>query len=96
MRPAARSPSVSRRPAIRAHASALGRDQAQTEVDFVTHGIDAKADWLAAASHLLSFGVNAWRIAAWIGLDLPVKVGTHRAYPGALLLTRGTLRGRTR
>ncbi len=26
-------------------------------------------------------------------LDLPVKVGTHRAYPGVLLLTRGTLRG---
>ncbi len=26
-------------------------------------------------------------------LDLPVKVGTHRAYPGVLLLTRGSLRG---
>lgn len=29
-------------------------------------------------------------------LDLPVNVGSHRAYPGALLLTRGALRGKPR
>ena len=33
----------------------------------------------------------AKRLAA--RLDVPVKVGTHRSYPGVLLLTRGTLRG---
>jgi hypothetical protein len=36
----------------------------------------------------------AKRLAA--RLDLPVNVGTHRAYPGVLLLTRGTLRGRSK
>ena len=29
-------------------------------------------------------------------LDVPVNVGTHRSYPGMLLLTRGTLRGRAK
>lgn len=33
----------------------------------------------------------AKRLAA--RLDVPVKVGTHRSYPGVLLLTRGKLRG---
>lgn len=49
---------------IRAYSSALGRDQAETDVTFETDGIDAKADWLVHSAHLLSFGVNAWRMQA--------------------------------
>ena len=36
----------------------------------------------------------AKRLAA--RLDVPVHVGTHRSYPGVLLLTRGTLRGQAK
>jgi hemoglobin/transferrin/lactoferrin receptor protein len=39
-------------------------DKARTTVGFVTDGIDARADWLAHPQHLLSFGVNAWRMEA--------------------------------
>lgn len=49
---------------INAFASALGRDQTDTHVSFDTNGVDLKADWLAHRSHLLSFGVNAWRMEA--------------------------------
>jgi hemoglobin/transferrin/lactoferrin receptor protein len=49
---------------IRAHASGLGRDQTETDVSFDTDGVDARADWLVHAAHLVSFGVNAWRMEA--------------------------------
>lgn len=39
-------------------------DIAQTRVVFQTDGVDARADWLAHPQHLLSFGVNAWRMKA--------------------------------
>jgi hemoglobin/transferrin/lactoferrin receptor protein len=39
-------------------------DKARTKVTFATDGFDAKADWLAHEQHLLSFGVNAWRMDA--------------------------------
>ena len=39
-------------------------DKARTTVEFATDGIDARADWLAHPQHLLSFGVNAWRMEA--------------------------------
>ncbi len=39
-------------------------DIARTQVSFVTDGVDARADWLAHPQHLLSFGVNAWRMEA--------------------------------
>ncbi len=39
-------------------------DKARTKVTFATDGFDAKADWLVHEQHLLSFGVNAWRMEA--------------------------------
>lgn len=42
----------------------LRRDIGKTKVTFATHGLDAKADWLVHPQHLLSFGTNAWRMAA--------------------------------
>jgi len=42
----------------------LGRDIARTNVTFQTDGIDARADWAVHPQHLLSFGVNAWRMQA--------------------------------
>ena len=39
-------------------------DIAQTRVSFVTDGADIRSDWLAHQQHLLSFGVNAWRMEA--------------------------------
>lgn len=39
-------------------------DIARTRVGFVTDGADARADWLAHPQHLLSAGVNAWRMEA--------------------------------
>ena len=42
----------------------LARNIAETRVSFDTDGVDAKADWLAHPAHLLSFGVNAWRMEA--------------------------------
>ncbi|MBW7860684.1 MAG: TonB-dependent receptor [Rhodocyclaceae bacterium] len=39
-------------------------DIAQTRVVFRTDGLDARADWLAHPQHLLSFGLNAWRMVA--------------------------------
>lgn len=42
----------------------LGRDIGQADAAFTTNGFDAKADWLIHPQHLLSFGVNAWRMEA--------------------------------
>lgn len=39
-------------------------DIAQTRVSFDTDGADLRADWLAHPQHLLSFGVNTWRMEA--------------------------------
>lgn len=40
----------------------LARDIGQTRVTFASDGVDARADWLAHSQHLLSFGLNAWRM----------------------------------
>lgn len=42
----------------------LGRDIGRADAAFVTDGLDAKTDWLVHPEHLLSFGVNAWRMDA--------------------------------
>ncbi|GAB1394447.1 hypothetical protein MASR1M60_26110 [Rhodocyclaceae bacterium] len=42
----------------------LGRDIGQANAAFATDGFDAKADWLVHPQHLLSFGVNTWRMEA--------------------------------
>jgi hemoglobin/transferrin/lactoferrin receptor protein len=39
-------------------------DKAKTLVTFATDGADARADWLVHPRHLLSFGLNAWRMEA--------------------------------
>ena len=49
---------------IYAHANRLGRDIILNSVKFATNGVDARADWLAHPQHLLSFGVNLWRMNA--------------------------------
>lgn len=49
---------------IQSRSDRLQRDIGQTDVSFSTDGIDAKADWLMNEQHLLSFGVNAWRMQA--------------------------------
>lgn len=49
---------------VRAFASALGRDQADTRVRFVTDGVDLKVDWAGLENHLLSFGLNLWVMSA--------------------------------
>lgn len=43
---------------------ALAQDIARTNVTFQTDGVDARADWAVHPQHLLSFGVNAWRMEA--------------------------------
>ncbi len=43
---------------------ALDKDIGETSVTFATNGADIRADWLAHDQHLLSFGVNAWEMAA--------------------------------
>lgn len=50
--------------AIYAHANGLRRDIILNAVKFATNGVDARADWLAHPQHLLSFGVNVWRMNA--------------------------------
>lgn len=50
--------------AISAYSDKLQRDVGQTDVSFATNGVDAKADWLLHPQHLLSLGVNAWRMEA--------------------------------
>ncbi len=49
---------------IHAWSSGLARDISTTGVNFSTDGLDAKADWLLHPQHLLSFGLNAWRMNA--------------------------------
>ena len=49
---------------IYVRSSRLGRDIITNDVTFATNGLDARADWLAHPQHLLSFGLNAWRMAA--------------------------------
>lgn len=49
---------------IFSHANLLNRNIGETRVSFDTDGLDARADWLVHPSHLLSFGVNAWRMEA--------------------------------
>lgn len=39
-------------------------DISQTQVEFTTDGVDAKADWLVHPAHLLSLGVNYWKLSA--------------------------------
>ena len=49
---------------IYAFGNRLGRDIVTNAVNFATDGLDAKAEWLAHPNHLLSFGLNAWRMNA--------------------------------
>lgn len=49
---------------IQSYSDRLQRDIGKTDVRFSTDGIDAKADWLLNEQHLLSFGLNAWRMLA--------------------------------
>lgn len=49
---------------IQSYSDRLWRDIGKTDVSFSTDGIDAKADWLMNEQHLLSFGLNAWRMQA--------------------------------
>ena len=41
-----------------------GVDKGKNKVTFATDGLDARADWLVHPQHLVSFGVNAWEMAA--------------------------------
>ena len=41
-----------------------GANLGQTRVTFASDGFDAKADWLVHPEHLISFGLNAWRMGA--------------------------------
>lgn len=50
--------------------------------------------YLGSNDKMPTVKLAAKRLAA--RLDLPVNVGTHRSYPGVLLLTRGTLRGKAK
>ncbi len=49
---------------INAWGSLLARDIVLNDVGFATDGLDARADWLVHPQHLLSFGLNAWRMTA--------------------------------
>lgn len=49
---------------IHAWSSGLARDISTTGVNFSTDGLDARADWLVHPQHLLSLGLNAWRMQA--------------------------------
>ena len=49
---------------INAYSDRLQRDIGRTQVGFSTDGADARADWLVHPQHLLSFGLNAWRMQA--------------------------------
>lgn len=50
--------------------------------------------FLGSNDKLPTVKLAAKRLVARLGLS--VNVGSHRSYPGTLLLTRGTLRGRGR
>ena len=49
---------------IYVQSSLLGRDIVSNDVTFATTGVDARADWLVHPEHLLSAGVNVWRMTA--------------------------------
>ena len=49
---------------IYVQSSLLGRDIGSNDVTFATTGVDARADWLVHPEHLLSAGVNVWRMTA--------------------------------
>lgn len=49
---------------IDSRALRLEREVAQTQVEFETWGVDAKADWLVHPQHLLALGLSAWRMQA--------------------------------
>lgn len=49
---------------IESYSDRLRRNIGETDVSFSTDGIDAKADWLLHEQHLLSFGLNVWRMQA--------------------------------
>ena len=49
---------------IYAWSNRLNRNINTTHVEFDTDGFDAKADWLIHPQHLLSFGLNTWRMEA--------------------------------
>ena len=49
---------------IWSYANQLKREIAQTTVSFDTTGVDLKADWLLHPEHLVSAGVNLWRMEA--------------------------------
>ncbi len=52
-------------------------DIARTRVSFDTDGADVRADWLAHPQHLLSFGVNTWRMEA--SPERLLRVPPHQA-----------------
>ena len=49
---------------INAWGSLLARDIVLNDVGFITDGLDARADWLVHPRHLLSLGLNVWRMTA--------------------------------
>lgn len=49
---------------IWSYSDKLKRDIGKTTVTFSTDGLDARADWLVHPQHLLSFGLNAWKMKA--------------------------------
>jgi hemoglobin/transferrin/lactoferrin receptor protein len=49
---------------IFSYADALTRNIAETRVEFETDGLDIRADWLAHPAHIVSFGMNVWRMEA--------------------------------
>ena len=49
---------------IQAYSSALGRNQVESEVHFDTDGVDLKLDWAGLQNHLVTVGLNSWRMEA--------------------------------
>lgn len=47
---------------INSWANNARRDMVTNEVTFRTDGLDAKVDWLAHPQHMLSLGINAWKM----------------------------------
>ncbi len=47
---------------IQAHSSALGRNQVESTVYFDTDGADLKLDWSGLQDHLVTVGLNSWRM----------------------------------
>jgi len=59
-------------------------DIARTNVSFETDGMDVRADWLAHPEHLLSFGINAWRMEA--SPERLLRPGPQIANPNAPMM----------